>query len=114
MHPGEPTLSPDSRSALAPSSSTSILRRVAARLPGDLLRCLPAMIVYEICFRTIATLLGAPILAWIVGMLVARSGRAAVSNTAIAGFLLTPSGLGAALVLAMGYLVGQLVLMAGL
>ena len=72
------------------------------------------MIVYEICFRTIATVLGAPILAGVVGMLVARSGSSAVSNTAIAGFLLTPSGLVAAFLIAMGYLVGQLVLMAGL
>jgi glycerophosphoryl diester phosphodiesterase len=117
MNPVEPTSDPERGSALAPRSLAplaSIIRHVSAGLPGELRRCLPTMIVYEICFRTIAAALGAPILAWVVGMLVARSGSAAVSNTAIAGFLLTPSGLGVALVLAMGYLVGQLVLMAGL
>jgi glycerophosphoryl diester phosphodiesterase len=114
MNPVEPTSVPEPRSAPAPSSPASIFRHLASRLPGDLRRCLPTMIVYEICFRTIATALGAPILAWVVGMLVARSGSAAVSNTAIGGFLLTPSGVVAAFLLAMGYLVGQLVLMAGL
>lgn len=114
MDPVEPTRSLEPRSAPPAASPASILRHMAARLPGELRRCLPTMIVYEICFRTIATALGAPILAWLVGMLVARSGSAAVSNAAIARFLLTPSGLAAVLVLAMGYLVGQLVLMAGL
>ena len=89
-----------------------MFRRLAARLPGDLRRCLPTMIAYEICFRTIAAMLGAPLLAWVVGMLVARSGSAAVSNTAIARFLLTPEGLAAAVVLVMAYLVGQLLLTA--
>ena len=114
MDPAEPTRSLEPRSAPPAASPASILRHMAARLPGELRRCLPTMIVYEVCFRTIATALGAPILAWLVGMLVARSGSAAVSNAAIARFLLTPSGLAAVLVLAMGYLVGQLVLMAGL
>ncbi len=91
-----------------------MFRRLAAGLPGDLRRCLPTMIAYEICFRTIAAMLGAPLLAWVVGMLVARSGSAAVSNTAIARFLLTPEGLAAAVVLVMAYLVGQLLLTAGL
>jgi hypothetical protein len=114
MDPVEPTRSLEPRSAPPAASPASILRHMAARLPGELRRCLPTMIVYEICFRTIATVLGAPIMAWVVGVLVARSGSAAVSNTAIGRFLLTPSGLAAAFLLAMGYLVGQLVLMAGL
>ena len=114
MNGDEPTASAEPSSSPARGSPTGIFDRLAARLPGDLRRCLPTMIVYEICFRIIATVLGAPILAWVVGVLVARSGSAAVSNTAIGRFLLTPSGLAAAFVLAMGYLVGQLVLMAGL
>ncbi len=114
MNGGEPAASARPPSALAGGSPGGIFRRLGTRLPGDLRRCLPTMIVYEICFRTIATVLGAPIMAWVVGMLVARSGSAAVSNTAIGRFLLTPSGLAAAFLLAMGYLVGQLVLMAGL
>ncbi len=113
MSPGEPAGAEDP----APSAigdPVSLFRRLAAGLPGDLRRCLPTMIAYEICFRTIAAMLGAPLLAWVVGMLVARSGSAAVSNIAIARFLLTPAGLGAAIVLVMAYLIGQLLLTAGL
>jgi glycerophosphoryl diester phosphodiesterase len=72
------------------------------------------MIIYEICFRVIATTLAAPLLAWLVATLVASSGTAAVSNTAIARFLLTPAGMASALTLALGYLLGQLLLSAGL
>ncbi len=114
MDPAEPSGRSVPQSAQPPSSFSSIFGRLAVRLPGDLGRCLPTMVVYEICFRTIATLIGAPIMAWVIGMLVARSGSAAVSNSAIGGFLMTPSGLAAAFVLAMGYLVGQLLLIAGL
>jgi hypothetical protein len=45
---------------------------------------------------------------------VARSGSAALSNTAIARFLLTPAGLAVALLWVLGYLFGQLLLSAGL
>jgi glycerophosphoryl diester phosphodiesterase len=72
------------------------------------------MILYEICFRVLLTVLAAPLVGWLVAMLVARSGSAAVSNTAIASFLLTPAGLAAALLFAVGYLLGQLLLIAGL
>jgi glycerophosphoryl diester phosphodiesterase len=113
MSPGEPA-GPGHPAPVALADRGSTFRRLAAGLPGDLRRCLPTMIAYEICFRTIAAMLGAPLLAWVVGMLVARSGSAAVSNTAIARFLLTPEGLAAAVVLVMAYLVGQLLLTAGL
>ena len=72
------------------------------------------MIAYEVVFRALILALGAPVTAWMFGALVKRSGTAAVSNTAIAGFLLTPSGLAAALLWALGYLLGQLLLSAGL
>jgi glycerophosphoryl diester phosphodiesterase len=72
------------------------------------------MIAYEAGFRALIGTLAAPVAAWAVGALVARSGSAAVSNTAIAGFLLTPAGLAAALLWALGYLLGQLWLSAGL
>ncbi len=108
--PSEDDPAPEERRA----SATALYRRLAARLPGELRRDLPTMIVYEICFRTIVTMLGAPLLAWLVSALVARSGSVAVSNIAIVQFLLTPSGLAVAIILAMGYLVGQLLLAAGL
>src|SRR5262249_61202266 len=77
-------------------------------------RVVPAMIAYEIIFRAFILALAAPVAAWVVGALVARSGSAAVSNTAIAHFLLTPAGMAAALLWALGYLLGQLLLSAGL
>jgi glycerophosphoryl diester phosphodiesterase len=72
------------------------------------------MILYEICFRILLTALAAPLVAWLVAMLVERSGSAAVSNTAIVRFLLTPAGLAVTLLVAMSYLLGQLLLIAGL
>jgi glycerophosphoryl diester phosphodiesterase len=75
---------------------------------------MPTMIAYELIFRTAILALAAPMAGWAVARLVARSGSAAVSNTAIVHFLLTPAGLAAALLWAFGYLLGQLVLGAGL
>jgi glycerophosphoryl diester phosphodiesterase len=72
------------------------------------------MIAYEVVFRALILTLAAPVAAWAIGALVARSGSAAVSNTAIARFLLTPAGLAMALVWVLGYLLGQLLLSAGL
>ncbi len=94
--------------------SGSLLGLVAASLPGDLRRALPTMILYEACFRILLSVLAAPLVAWLVAMLVARSGSAAVSNTAIVGFLLSPSGLTVTVLIAVSYLLGQLLLVAGL
>ncbi len=96
------------------SSSTTLLRLVASGIPGDVLRGLPTMVIYEICFRVVVTAMAAPLVAWLVQRLVARSGSAAVSNEAIVRFLITPSGFAAVLALALGYLFGQLLLTAGL
>ncbi|HKI19714.1 MAG TPA: glycerophosphoryl diester phosphodiesterase membrane domain-containing protein, partial [Isosphaeraceae bacterium] len=103
---------PDPTSAT--TRSGALLGLVAVRLPGDLRRALPTMILYEICFRVLLTALAAPLVAWLVAILVARSGSAAVSNTAIVRFLLTPAGLAATLLMAVSYLLGQLLLIAGL
>jgi hypothetical protein len=72
------------------------------------------MIAYEAGFRALVAALGAPVAAWAVGALVARTGSAALSNTAIISSLLTPAGLAAASLWTLGYLVGQLLLGAGL
>jgi glycerophosphoryl diester phosphodiesterase len=72
------------------------------------------MVAYEVVVRALILALGAPATAWAVGVLVRRSGTAALSNTAIARFLLTPAGLAAAMLSALAYLLGQLLLSAGL
>src|SRR5262245_61645164 len=77
-------------------------------------RVVPAMIAYEVVFRAFLLALAAPLAAWVVGVLVTRSGSAAVSNTAIARFLITPAGIAVAVLWALGYLLGQLLLSAGL
>jgi glycerophosphoryl diester phosphodiesterase len=72
------------------------------------------MIAYEVVFRALILTLAAPVAAWAVGALVARSGSAALSNTAMARFLLTPAGLAMGLLWVLGYLLGQFLLSAGL
>jgi glycerophosphoryl diester phosphodiesterase len=94
--------------------STSAFQALTRHLPGDLRRVLPPMIVYEVGYRLLVTAVATPLFTWMVGLVVARSGSPAVSNTAIAWTLLSPLGLGLALLFALGYLVGQLVLSAGL
>jgi glycerophosphoryl diester phosphodiesterase len=84
------------------------------RVSGDLRRAWLALLLYEIAFHTLAIVLAAPLVAWTVSALVTMSGSAAVSNTAIARFLLTPAGLAATVVLASGTLLGELLFSAGL
>jgi glycerophosphoryl diester phosphodiesterase len=72
------------------------------------------MIAYEVVFRALIFALAAPVAAWAVRGLVARSGSAAVSNTDIGQFLMTPAGLTMAVLWALGYLLGQLLLSAGI
>lgn len=81
---------------------------------ADLGRALPSMIAYEVGFRAVTTALAAPLAAWILQSLVARTGTPALSNTSIARFLLTPTGLVCGLLMVLGYFLGQLFLSAGL
>ena len=96
------------------SRSSLAAGKPSQRWWGAACRGVPTMIAYEAVFRALILTLGVPVAAWAVGALVARSGSAAVSNTAIAQFLLTPAGLALALLWALGYLLGQFLLYAGL
>src|SRR5262249_58427865 len=99
---------------MGPSRSPTAPGEPSRRWWGAACRGVPMMIAYEVAFRALILTLGAPAAAWTVGALVARSGSAALSNTAIARFLLTPAGLAVALLWVLGYLLGQLLLSAGL
>jgi glycerophosphoryl diester phosphodiesterase len=87
---------------------------LSRRLYGAARRGVPLMIAFEVAFRVLIAALVAPVAAWAIAALVARSGSAALSNSAIAEFLLSPAGLAAAVLWALGYLFSQLLLSAGL
>ena len=66
----------------------------------DLWRCLPDLLLFDLFFRMLTFVVLAPLLAGVVQWLIARSGRAAIGNFDVAGFLLTPLGAATALVFA--------------
>ncbi|MFO0957114.1 MAG: glycerophosphodiester phosphodiesterase family protein [Isosphaeraceae bacterium] len=88
-------------------SNLSPIRELGRRLPGDLRRSFLPMLSCEVAYRTITVMLVSPLVGWLTTRLVRNSGAAAVSNTDIAWFLLSPPGLCGALLLLLGYLVGQ-------
>lgn len=59
---------------------------------GDLRRSLFALIVYEIVFSIILATALAPVAWWALTVLVSRTGRKAITNVDIIGFLLSPWG----------------------
>ncbi len=81
-------------------SITDLARSVA----GDFRRAWRALVRFEVLFKVFCTLLLVPATAWLLAALVARTGRAAVSNTDLVGFLLSPAGLLYAAVVGVGAL----------
>ncbi len=69
------------------------LRRLAADVARDLWRALVPLVVFEGAFKCAAFLIGAIGAGWVIEPLIARTGKLAVTNTEIARFLLSPSGL---------------------
>lgn len=68
------------------------------------------MLGCELIYRLVTVAMISPLVGWLTTLLVERSGSAAVSNTDIAWFLLSPTGFVGALLLLFAYLVGQLLL----
>ncbi|NJN47961.1 MAG: hypothetical protein HC808_17435, partial [Candidatus Competibacteraceae bacterium] len=54
---------------------------------------LPRLMLYDLVFKIVGLVLLAPLTAWTLENLIARSGALAVTNADISGFLLTPTGL---------------------
>ena len=68
-------------------------RWLASEVARDLWRALVPLVVFEAAFKSAAFLVGAIGAGWVIEPLIARTGNLAVTNTEIARFLLSPSGL---------------------
>ena len=85
------------------------LHRLAELVARDLLRALMPLVVFEIAVKGAAMALGALGTAWVISPLIERTGRAAVTNTDIAHFLLSPAGILAIVILALSAIVGTMI-----
>jgi glycerophosphoryl diester phosphodiesterase len=75
--------------AQAPPQSFRDLVRLVA---GDFRRCFAALLAFDVLFKFLATLIFLPLLAGLLFHLLRATGRTAVTNTDILGFLLSPRG----------------------
>src|SRR5947209_5479505 len=74
------------------------------------LRCaFRPLVAFEVAFKAAAVGLGAAGTAWVVGPLVASTGHAAVTNTEIARFLLSPAGFAYLVLIALSIMVATLI-----
>jgi glycerophosphoryl diester phosphodiesterase len=85
------------------------LHRLAGMVLIDLRRVLKPLIVFEAAFKGAAVVLGALGTAWVISPLIETTGRAAVTNTDITRFLLSPAGALAIILLALSFLVGSMI-----
>jgi glycerophosphoryl diester phosphodiesterase len=69
------------------------LRRLARSVGRDLRRAFVPLVIFETAFKAAEFLAGVIGAGWVAAPLIARSGRSAVTNTEIARFLLSPTGL---------------------
>ena len=67
------------------------------------------LVVFEAVFKAAAVLLGAAGTGWVVGPLIASTGHAAVTNTEIARFLLSPAGIAYLVLIALSLMVATLI-----
>ncbi len=59
---------------------------------GDFRRSFPALLAFEVLFKLLTVLVVVPMMALVLFYLVRETGRTAITNTDIAGFLLSPGG----------------------
>ena len=85
------------------------LYRLAGMVLTDLWRVLKPLIVFETVFKGLALTLGTLGTAWVISPLVESTGHAAVTNTDITSFLLSPAGLLTVVLLALAFLLGSMV-----
>jgi glycerophosphoryl diester phosphodiesterase len=96
----EPTTGPT-----APPS----LRLLTRDVWQDFRRAFKRLVVFEAAFKTALVSLGALGTAWIVGPLIASTGHAAVTNTEIARFLVSPAGIAYLVLIALSMMLGTLI-----
>ncbi len=59
---------------------------------GDFRRCFPVLLAFEVLFKLLTVLVVVPLIALVLFHLVRETGRTAITNNDIAGFLLSPRG----------------------
>jgi glycerophosphoryl diester phosphodiesterase len=90
--------------AAAPPS----LRLLTRDVWHDLRRAFRSLVVFEAAFKAAMVAIGALGTAWIVGPLVASTGHAAVTNSEIARFLVSPAGIAYLVLVALAVMLGTL------
>jgi glycerophosphoryl diester phosphodiesterase len=85
------------------------LRLLARDVWHDFWRAFKPLAFFEVVFRTAMVSLGAVGTAWIVGPLIASTGHAAVTNTEIARFLVSPAGMAYLVLIALSLMLGALI-----
>ena len=81
------------------------MHRLVGMVLLDLARTFKPLVVFEACFKGAVVGLGMLGTAWVIAPLVESTGHAAVTNTDISRFLLSPAGSLAAILLAFSFLV---------
>jgi glycerophosphoryl diester phosphodiesterase len=89
------------------------LYRLAGMVFTDLWRVLKPLIVFETAFKGLALALGTLGTAWVISPLVESTGHAAVTNTDITSFMLSPAGILTVVLLALAFLLGSVVELVG-
>ena len=85
------------------------LGRLARDVWRDFWRAFRPLVVFEAVFKAAAFLLGAVGTGWVIGPLIASTGHAAVTNTEIARFLLSPAGIAYLVLIALSLMVATLI-----
>ncbi|HKI19191.1 MAG TPA: glycerophosphodiester phosphodiesterase family protein [Isosphaeraceae bacterium] len=83
--------------------------RLAGTILLDLWHVHKPLIIFEAAFKGAVIMVGALGTAWVISPLIASTGRAAVTNTDIARFLLSPAGSLAAILLAFSMMLGTMI-----
>jgi glycerophosphoryl diester phosphodiesterase len=84
------------------------LRLLTRDVWNDFRRALGPLVVYEVVFKGAVVLLGAAGGGWIMGPLIASTGHAAVTNTEIARFLVSPAGIAYLILFALSLMLATL------
>jgi hypothetical protein len=96
----------ESDTAATPAPS---LRLLVLDLWRDFWRAWRPLVAFEVAFKTAVVALGALGAGWIVGPLIGRTGHAAVTNTEIVRFLLSPAGIAYLVLFALSLMLATLI-----
>jgi glycerophosphoryl diester phosphodiesterase len=75
------------------ASGTSEVRHWVRRARDDIHTSLRALVLYDLFLKVVVGLVGAPVVAWLLGRLIGSTGNLAVGNSDILAFVMSPLGL---------------------